>query len=222
MELRRFGFTGRPATLLPVGFCDPPLGSRKKILTNARKLICCHITPEYNDYSVPSRHLPGQHIYMSKQKGFTLIELMIVVAIIGILSSIAIPQYERYVARAQFSEAHNLLAGARPGIQTRILLGRSIDGDIEVARQQLGLNLNGEHGVVTDSSGWDGSGDFWIEYTFGVDRPDGTATQANANLRNERVRYTFGIAENSHVTPGTWLCETSVPERLANSCGSGL
>ncbi|EAS43347.1 prepilin-type cleavage/methylation domain-containing protein [Photobacterium profundum] len=54
------------------------------------------------------------------QKGFTLIELMIVVAVIGVLSAIAVPQYQKYVAKSEAASALATVAGLKTNIETAI------------------------------------------------------------------------------------------------------
>ena len=95
---------------------------------------------------------------MKKQAGFTLIELMIVVAIIGILAAIAIPAYQDYVARAKASSA---LADIRPGqteYELRFAAGDDIDnpGDIGLAAstgncETIDVNAPEATGDTTDA-----------------------------------------------------------------------
>jgi type IV pilus assembly protein PilA len=59
--------------------------------------------------------MPNESTF-SHQRGFTLVELMIVVAIIGILSSIAIPQFQNYTIRARVSEGVNLADAAKANV----------------------------------------------------------------------------------------------------------
>ena len=61
---------------------------------------------------------------MNAQKGFTLIELMIVVAIIGILAAVAIPAYQDYIARAKIAEIPTLAAGDK----TRLVEYYNLEG----------------------------------------------------------------------------------------------
>jgi type IV pilus assembly protein PilA len=58
-----------------------------------------------------------------KQDGFTLIELMIVVAVIGILAAIALPAYQTYIAKAQSSEAISLLEGLKTPMVSALAQG---------------------------------------------------------------------------------------------------
>ena len=77
--------------------------------------------------------------------GFTLIELMIVVAIIGVLAAIAIPQYQNYVARAQVSEAFSLASGAKTAVAEYFMLNGTFPADNAEAGLSDAADISGNY-----------------------------------------------------------------------------
>ncbi len=111
------------------------------------------------------------------QQGFTLIELMIVVAIIGILAAIAIPAYQDYTIRAQVSEGMNLAAAAKAAVAEDFLN----EGAAPVDRTDAGMTK-----TLTDTQG---------KYVQSVDVANGTiiimyGNEANAQIQGETLGLT--------------------------------
>ncbi|EPI0531971.1 pilin [Neisseria gonorrhoeae] len=92
------------------------------------------------------------------QKGFTLIELMIVIAIVGILAAVALPAYQDYTARAQVSEAILLAEGQKSAVTEYYLNNGEWPEDNDKAGVASASDIKGKYvksvtvakGVVTD------------------------------------------------------------------------
>ena len=132
----------------------------------------------------------------SMQKGFTLIELMIVVAIIGILAAIALPAYQDYTARAQASEGLSATAGLRSDVAEYF----SRTGDI-ADQADVGTDLNDiEEAEYIEDVTYDasGDGDDLIRITWDSD---------TSALDGDMILEPREDSDGSRTPQAGWLCK---------------
>ena len=145
------------------------------------------------------------------QKGFTLIELMIVIAIVGVLAVVALPAYQDYTARAQMSEALTLAEGQKSAVVEYY----SDKGTFPTSNQAAGIAAAS---TIT--------GNYVKSVEVGIDGNDAkiTATMKSSGVNKDISGKTLILVGKQNAGSFDWTCKKgSVDDKfLPSSCrGNG-
>ena len=154
---------------------------------------------------------------MNTQKGFTLIELMIVIAIIGILAAIAIPQYQNYVAKSQVSRVMAETGAIKTAIETCVLEGKTA-AQCQIGWTKSNLLAADATEDPTPTAADTKQGGLRISYPTAAAAGTITAVfgqSAAQAIVGEGLIWTRSL-------DGSWTCSTSVVAKYApTGCATG-
>jgi type IV pilus assembly protein PilA len=143
---------------------------------------------------------------MNNDKGFTLIELMVVVAIIGILATVAMPQYQNYVHRSEVTEAIGMAANIREDVTAYYIETLEFPKDNEQAGvpEPDKLIANRITGVEVDG------GAIHVSLGNKIAKP----------LRGKILTFRPATVDGSPKSPISWLCGYDVPVAGMSAVGA--